>query len=79
MVCFDTSEAPSTATAQERLQLALAQIEAAQQLLGGAAANLSPIIGLVKEHEATMKLYDRVHALWFKCRRWVGSSLKLDR
>lgn len=75
---YDTNEAPKTATAAERVQYALQQIEGAQYLLSAACANLCPVIGFVKEWEKTGKLMDQVQALWHRVNRFDRSKLKLD-
>lgn len=67
-----------------RIALALEQIEAAQRLLGAAAANLSPIIGAASIWEATGKLYDRVHNHWRRLaynthRGWRLDGMALER
>jgi hypothetical protein len=80
MIRYDTTEL-SDGSAEERVQYALEQIEGAQRLLGAAATNLSPVIGLVREHQRTMALYDLVHRFWHRIEGKLRSSrgrLQLD-
>lgn len=54
------------AEAKRRVQLALRQIEAAQNMLGEACSTLSALCYANPEQQATSKLYDRVKAHWYK-------------
>lgn len=70
-----------TAEAKRRVQVALRQIEDAQNLLGSACSTLSSLEAAIPAWQATSKLYDRVHAHWYKVRdRLEGNpKVKLDQ
>ena len=61
-------QATLDAEAHHRVRKALQQIEAAQGLLGDACATLSSLRHACPEWKATSKLYDRVHAHWYRVR-----------
>ncbi len=54
------------AEAKRRVRVALRQIEEAQNLLGQACSTLSSLCYAHSQQLATSKLYDRVHAHWYK-------------
>lgn len=58
------------AEAQLRVLRALEKIQEAQNQLGQACAELSALQGGVPVWKATSKLYDRVHALWYRVERF---------
>jgi hypothetical protein len=68
------------AEAKRRVSLALRQIEDAQNALGHACSTLSSLDYACPMWKATSKLYDRVHAHWYKVRdRLEGNTkVKLD-
>jgi hypothetical protein len=66
-----------TPAAQEKIRIALQEIEAAQASLGKACESLSPIVGLVAEWERVRRLYDRVQAEWHRLNRRDG-QFRLD-
>jgi hypothetical protein len=51
--------------AAERIALALTKIERAQNLLSEAAAELSPILGMVKQWDKLCKLGDKCKENWY--------------
>lgn len=54
------------AIAQMRVLHALDRIQQAQSELLSACEQLSSLVGATTLHRATGKLYDRVHALWYR-------------
>jgi hypothetical protein len=54
--------------AQARIDRALQQIEAAQALLGRACAELSTLCHGASAWQRCSKLYDQVHAFWYRVR-----------
>ena len=55
-----------TPAAKARVRDALRHIEAAQLELHRAMDSLSPVVGLVEEHERVGDLYDKVKAEWYR-------------
>lgn len=67
--------------AHDRVKRAMAKIEAAQNLLGDACAELSSVCWMAPEHAFVGKLYDKVHAGWYRVRRALerkGHKIDLD-
>lgn len=64
--------------AELRVQNALEKIEAAQNLLHGAAAELSSIIGAMKPWERVGKLGDKAHDEWRRLAYHTRQGWKLD-
>lgn len=62
---------------RQRVQQALHQIEAAQTALGNACSTLSGLVGAIPQHRATSKLYDNVHAHWYKVRDALEGNPKI--
>jgi len=60
-----TQQAIAEKLAEERIARALAKIERAQNLLYEAAADLSPIYGMVKQWERVCGLGVKCKALWY--------------
>jgi hypothetical protein len=67
------------AVALARVRVALKKIEAAQGLLGEACAALSPICYGHPAQVRVGKLYDRVHAEWYRTQRLLDDKrIELD-
>jgi hypothetical protein len=67
--------------AERKVRAALANIEAAQRLLGKACEELCPIIGAVGPWGRVGKLYDKVHAEWHRVNAFLQNKrgrLNLD-
>lgn len=60
--------------ARERVLRAMQKIEQAQALLGEACAELSGCLWMAPEWTAVGKMYDRVHALWYRVKRGLDSK-----
>lgn len=54
------------AAARARIEKALAHIQEAQNHLGSACGELSALCGAAPTHKRASKLYDQVHAFWYK-------------
>lgn len=78
-------EAPLDWSEASRVALALAQVEAAQELLAAAAANLCPLIGAARRWKAVVKAHSVVKGLWYSIDEiraklyYDGSFLKYRR
>lgn len=64
--------------AQRRVRQALQQIEAAQNQIGSACATLSSLRHAAPQWKATSKLYDTVHAHWYKVRDALEGNTKVE-
>jgi hypothetical protein len=62
-----------------RVERAMELAERAQHLLGEALAELSPIIGGMVEWKRLSRLYDGLHAQWYRLERLrANTKLELD-
>ncbi len=66
-----------TLAARKKIREALAHIEAAQNHLGAACSDISPVVGLVKEWERLGKLCDKVKTEWYRLNELEG-PFRLD-
>jgi hypothetical protein len=67
------------AVALARVQVAMRKIETAQGLLGEACAALSPVCYGNPAQVRVGKLYDRVHAEWYRVRKLLDDPrIELD-
>lgn len=64
--------------AQDRVRRALDLIEEAQDRLRVASEMLCPVLGFVREWEATGKAHDQVKRLWHKVNQTDTSRVDLD-
>jgi hypothetical protein len=60
-----------------RIEKALDKIQRAQGLIGEALQELSSIRGGLPTYNAGHKLYDKVHAYWYRVRALLDKSAKL--
>ena len=63
----DTIDPKSKALALQKRKIALAKIEAAQNLLSEAAQAACPLKGWPDQWQEIGDQYDAVHALWHRC------------
>ncbi|MGC4117000.1 MAG: hypothetical protein QM765_21040 [Myxococcales bacterium] len=68
----------SKESAKLHVQRAMQKIEAAQNLLGEACRELSPIVGGIQQWRAVGKLADQAHARWYKVRDLLSRGVDLD-
>lgn len=57
---------PRFVVGEARVRAALDHVQQAQIELSRAMSDLSAVIGYIAEGDALSKLYDRVHALWYR-------------
>jgi hypothetical protein len=68
------------ALALRRVNRALNEIQAAQDALGRASAELSSVQYGAPTQDRIGKLYDRVHAEWYRTRRLLDDArIRIDR
>lgn len=61
------------AAARARIDKALAHIQEAQNHMGSACGELSALCGAIPQWKRASKLYDQVHAFWYKVDGLIGS------
>ncbi len=67
--------------AREKYRRAMALVEQAQRLIGDASAELCPVIWGNPDYQRLGKLYDKIHAEWYKLKHALdvrGPKLDLD-
>lgn len=65
---------PNTPKAMERVRKALDHIQAAQGQLDRACAELSTLVGGIPAWRRVSKLYDSVHAEWYKVKGFADQD-----